>query len=101
MSGVSFPYIPDTISFVAVIFYGGLPPILFILLIELGNAKLLPFQNKKAKSSRGRQFLITSFHGLSLYLFGMGITLLLTEIGKKWVGRFNFEYIITSIKMKN
>ena len=90
MSDISFPIITDTIPFWAVGLFGTVGPILLIILIELGNARLLPFQNRN-ELSYGllfRKFGIFLFHGLSLFILGISIVLLLTEIGKRWIGEY-------------
>jgi len=52
------------------------------------NSKFFPFQDKSIDGGlRLRQFLILMYHSLSLFTFGVGITLLLTEIGKRWCGQ--------------
>lgn len=56
------------------------------------NASLLPFQSKK-KTNRWRTFGLCVFHSLSLFSLGISITLLLTEIGKRWVGRLRPHFI--------
>ena len=90
MSDISFPVITDTIPFWAVGIYGTIGPILLIILIELGNARLLPFQNRNELSFGllFRKFGIFLFHGLSLFILGISIVLLLTEIGKRWIGKY-------------
>lgn len=55
---------------------------LIITLVEIYNSKFFPFQDKSTDySTRIRQFLIVMFHALSLFIFGLGVVLLLTEIG--------------------
>jgi len=62
--------------------------VLIITLVEVYNSKFFPFQDKSIDSGlRIRQFLIVMFHSLSLFIFGLGVVLLLTEIGKRWCGR--------------
>ena len=94
MSDISFPYLPDTVSLFVVGIYGTLGPILIIILVELYNSKLIPFQqNDRTKRERFRVFSIILFHSLSLFIFGMGIQLLLTEIGKRWAGRLRPHFL--------
>ncbi|CAF0832752.1 unnamed protein product [Brachionus calyciflorus] len=90
MSDISFPFMPDTVPFWAVGIYGVAGPLLIILLVELLNAKIYPFQNTNGEPflSRLRSFGIYLFHAVSLFVFGISIVLLLTEIGKRWIGRF-------------
>lgn len=95
MSDIAYPYISDSIPFWVVGVYGTIGPIIFILLIELMNCKLLPFQNRRRQSVRFllRKFGIFVFHGISLFIFGISIVLLLTEIGKRWIGIMDFKFI--------
>jgi phosphatidate phosphatase len=95
-SDIFFPFLPDTIPFWAVGVYGTLGPILVIIFVESLNAQLLPFQQNKrnrTKTERRRKFLICLFHGMSLFILGCAITLLLTEIAKKWVGRLRPHFM--------
>ena len=87
-SDIFFPYKEDTIPFWAVGIYGTVAPILFIVGIELLNARLLPLQVNKqrlTRSERCRKYFICTFHALSLFGLGIALTLCLTEIGKRWV----------------
>jgi hypothetical protein len=61
MSDISYPFISDTIPFWVVAAYGTIGPIIFIILIEFGNSKLYPFQNRGNQPIR---FLLRKF-GLS------------------------------------
>ena len=91
-SDVFFPYKSDTIPFWAVGIYCTIGPIIIIVSVEILNAKLLFFQKKKEGGFRS--FLICLFHAISLFALGIAITLLLTEIGKRWIGRL--RYILTN-----
>ena len=87
MSDVSFPNLSETIPFYALAIYCVIPALLFILSVEAGNAKLYPLQNPfTIISGQWRQYLITGLHAFTLFVYGLGITLLLTEILKNWVG---------------
>lgn len=95
-SDIFFPLKEDTVPFWAVGIFATIGPLVFIILIELLNSKLLPFQKdiRNANlSTRRRRFLICMFHGISLFVLGISITLLLTEIGKKWVGRLRPHFM--------
>ena len=94
MSDISFPNLPDVVPFWAVGIYGIIGPIIAIILVELFNAALFPGQNPdKIKDSRLRQFGICVFHGISLFAFGISTVLLLTEIGKRWIGRLRPHFL--------
>ena len=93
---IVFPFLEDTIPFWAAGIFASIGPLLFILLVELLNAKLLPMQMNRDNlnfEKRKRKFLICLFHGWSLFVLGCAITLLLTEIGKKWVGRLRPHFL--------
>lgn len=95
-SDIFMPFKEDTVPFWAVGVYATIAPLIFITLIELLNARLLPLQvNKKNLSlkERRRKFFICLFHGVSLFVLGIAITLLLTEIGKRWIGRLRPHFI--------
>lgn len=92
MSDISFPYKKDTIKFWVVGLYGFLGPLVVIIFVEALNAKILPFQNKNGESLNLmlRRFGIYLFNSISLFIFGASIVLLLTEIGKRWIGNCYF-----------
>ncbi|CAF0856047.1 unnamed protein product [Brachionus calyciflorus] len=90
-SDIFMPYKDDTIPFWAVVLYATIGPIIFIIIIELINAKIQPF--RKNSKEKLKKFLICFLHGLSLFVLGIVITLLLTEIGKRWVGRLRPHFI--------
>lgn len=90
-SDIFFPYKADTIPFWAVGIYGTIGPILFIIPIELLNARVLPFQKNKyqlTRAQRWRKYFICTFHAISLFVLGIALVLCLTEIGKRWVYYF-------------
>ena len=92
MSDISFPLLTETIPFYAVGIYGVLGPLIAITLVEIGNARLL-FNQEKYFIQYGqllRKFFLYVFHAVSLFAFGIGIVLLLTEIGKRWIGKKKF-----------
>lgn len=90
-SDIFFPYAEDTVPFWAVGLYATIGPIVFIVLIELLNARLMPLQKNKLEltsKERVRKFFVCTFHALSLFILGIALTLCLTEIGKRWVSAF-------------
>ena len=91
-SDIFFPYKSDTIPFWAVGLYCTIGPVIIIICVEILNAKLLFFQKKKEGGLRS--FLICLFHAISLFALGIAITLLLTEIGKRWIGRLRSNLIL-------
>ena len=89
-SDIFMPFKEDTVPFWSVGIFATIGPLVFIFIIELLNARLIPFlKNKKNLSlrERKRKFFICFFHAVSLFALGIAITLLLTEIGKRWVSK--------------
>lgn len=89
---IFYPYKTDTVPFWAVGIFATFGPVLFIIPVELLNARLLPGL-KKRKNDAFRSFLICTFHSLSLFILGISLTLCLTEIGKRWIGRLRPHFI--------
>jgi phosphatidate phosphatase len=92
------PYYPDTIPYWAVALFGILGPLIFIVFSELVSFKLLFCAKKKGNAfkdsvSKRKWFVFSIIHGVSLFILGCGISLLLTEIGKRWVGRLRPHFI--------
>ena len=56
------------------------------------NATLLKSQRVNERKT-GKTFLIHFFHAISLFLMGAVITVLLTEIGKRWIGRLRPHFM--------
>lgn len=83
---IFFPYVPDTIPFWAIGIAGFLGPFVIILGTELFNI-IHDDTERPNKRSGFRTFLIHFFHAMSLFIMGIAVTLLLTEIGKRWIGR--------------
>lgn len=94
---IFYPYKKDTVAFWVVGIYGAIGPIIFIVLVELLNAKIINFCSDRPSNmnsrSKLRTFMICTFHSISLFLLGIAITLLLTEIGKRWVGRLRPHFM--------
>jgi phosphatidate phosphatase len=91
------PYKDDTVEFWVVGLYATLGPVVFIVFIELINSKIIFCKCQKSRSkpavSKKKLFFIATLHGLMLFLLGIAITLLLTEIGKRWVGRLRPHFM--------
>ena len=89
---IFFPNLPDTIPFYAVGLYGTIGPILIIFIIEALNASIFPLQKNKT-NDRWSVFGKCFYHAISLFILGIGMTLLITEIGKRWIGRLRPHFI--------
>jgi hypothetical protein len=85
-SDIVYPKKSDTVTMLTVLLYGVLGPIAFILGIELLNSKIINIGDKSRghpnSTTRRKNFFICIFHAISLFLLGLTITLLLTELGK-------------------
>lgn len=90
-SDIFYPYKKDTIPFWAVGIFGILGPLIVILGVEILNGHFFWFQ--RSKRNRFRRFFVCLFHALSLFILGISIVLLLTEIGKRWVGRLRPHFM--------
>lgn len=90
---IYYPYKSDTVEFWVVGIYGFLGPVLFIILVELKNSYIINFDDtitnreKPNTKSKLRNYFICVFHALSLFMLGIGVSLLITEVGKRWIGR--------------
>ena len=89
------PNLPDKVPFIVVVMYGTLVPIGFILLIELFNSNILKCLRKNitVPVSYRKQFIVSIAHATSLFILGLNLTLLVTEVGKRTVGRLRPHFI--------
>ena len=88
------PYKEDTIVFWVVGLYATLGPIIFIIFIELINSKIVFCKKSSSVGIKKRKlFGIAFLHALTLFILGIAITLLITEVGKRWVGRLRPHFI--------
>lgn len=90
---ISFPKMDDTVSLWVVGVVGSLVPIVIMLWVEVYKAKLFWFQDKQSITNRSRRFGIGAFHAVSLFVFGIALTLLVTEVGKRAVGRLRPHFL--------
>jgi hypothetical protein len=75
-SDVFYPYLTDTVPFWAVGVYGVASPIIIILIIEIVRAQVC-----SANKLSARQIFVSIYNFISLFVLGIGITLVITEIG--------------------
>jgi hypothetical protein len=86
------PLRDDTIKFYIVGIFGTIGPVFLIALIELVNvSNITTISNTKIV--RRSIFALYVTHALSLFILGIGINMLLTEIGKRWIGRLRPNFI--------
>ena len=89
------PYMDDIVSFMVVVTFGTLWPLFCIIVIELFNSNIVKCFRKKIiiPASSRKQFAVSVSHAASLFILGLNLTLLITEIGKKLVGRLRPHFI--------
>lgn len=93
------PYRPDTITTIQMIVFGFLIPTGFFIAIELVNSQAVAdacSQTKTPgfkKANRIRTFREHLLHAFTLFLLGMFVTVLITEVAKRWVGRLRPHFI--------
>jgi hypothetical protein len=108
MSDIGYPYLPETVPLWAVALYGILGPLLVFIFIEVQISKLL-FEDYYLERDgalepfavRLRRFFVGLYNVLSLFFYGMGITLLLTEIGKRLIGSFRPHFLSVCLPGNN
>jgi hypothetical protein len=90
MSGVSYPFLTETIPLYAVILLGIFPSLIIITGSEIFNHLVLLREENALDTGRQRirRFIVNMYHTLALFAFGLGVTLLFTEILKKMVGKY-------------
>ena len=88
-------HMDDTVKFWIVVIYGTFGPIIFIILIELMNSNFIIVTKKNVMPLvlRKKLFFVSSSNGLLIFLQGLAITLLITELGKRWVGRLRPHFM--------
>ncbi len=94
---ILLPYRRDTITTLEMIIFGFLFPTFFIILIELINSKALNNRcsnqkkiNDKKRVSKFREYVL---HAFTLFLLGMFVTVVITEVVKRWVGRLRPHFL--------
>ena len=96
---IFYPYKPDTVELYVVALFGVLGPVFFIILTELKNSRVIDVEakcrelNRNVVKHKKRTFFICLFHALSIFALGIAVTLLITEIGKRWIGRLRPHFI--------
>ena len=69
------------------------PAIKFNLILITANLICIIEWTGLSYSSRATPILISLFNGIITFLFGLVTTLLLTEIGKRWIGRLRPNFL--------
>ncbi len=87
MSDFTYPYIVSTMPVYAVALFVFLANFILIGLVEAYNAKLLFCKSDGRSFDELRTFSIMTYHSISLFTYGFGLNLLVTEIIKRLSGR--------------
>lgn len=87
-----YPYKADTVPFWAVGVYGALGPLVFFIAVELLNVNMFQYR-RKSSPSKVRFYFTGIFNAISLFALGIAVTLLVTEIGKRWIGRLRPHFM--------
>lgn len=93
---ISYPHLQETVKLWVVGLFASLGPVIFFFIIELMNSGLMccfKELSKMGKKQKFRQFLICFFHTCSLFVLGIATSLLLTEIGKRMIGRLRPHFL--------
>ena len=90
---IFYPYFANTMPFRKVFVCGVLGPILIFLVVEILNVITNKDHKVMDNRSKVKNFFIHFFHAFSLFAMGLVITLLLTEIGKRWIGRLRPHFM--------
>ena len=61
--------------------------------VELYNAFYINSSEDKIFKEKLKSFIICALHGISLFVLGISTTLVLTEIGKRWIGRLRPHFL--------
>jgi len=93
---IQYPFRPDTIPMWLLAIYGGIGPILIFFCVELWVVS--PFhcgRGSGGKRLRQRQvdYLKTIIHTVFLFVLGIAVCFLITEVGKRTIGRLRPYYI--------
>lgn len=93
------PYQKNTISTISLVLFGFFIPVIAIIVVELINSNLLHnFFNskKKLKFERNvdkktlKKYILSS---ITIFLLGCFVTVLITEITKRWIGRLRPHFL--------
>jgi phosphatidate phosphatase len=93
MSDVSFSDKKSTVPTWAVGVYGISGGIIIFIIVESIISKIFQNDLNITVRSKLRMFSINIYHAISLFFFGISCTLVLTEIGKRWIGRLRPNFL--------
>jgi len=89
---IRFPYLPDTIPLWFAGFYGATACTVIIMLTEVYVWRPC-CANKEDHVRKSSKFVLYMLHGLVLYALGAISTLLITEVGKRTIGRLRPHFM--------
>ncbi|CAF1328146.1 unnamed protein product [Adineta ricciae] len=95
-TSIQYPFRPDTIPMWVLAIYGGLGPILIFCCVELWVVR--PFSCGRAAGGhsvkqRRTDYLKVIFHTVFLFILGIAVCFLITEVGKRTIGRLRPYYL--------
>jgi len=95
-TSIQYPFRPDTIPMWLLAIYGGVGPIIIFCCVELWVVR--PFHCRRGPgghSLRQRQvdYLKVIFHTVFLFILGIAVCFLITEVGKRTIGRLRPYYV--------
>jgi hypothetical protein len=102
-SDITYPLQTETVPVWLLGLYCGLPVIVFVLFSEVFTVELLVGPKREEEFmpkefiKKLKHYLICVMHAFALFAFGLAATVLISELGKRWVGRpSKFQFILFS-----
>lgn len=95
-TSIQYPFRPDTIPMWLLAIYGGAVPIIIFCIVELWVVR--PFSCGRGSSRPSVQqrlvdYLKVVFHTIFLFILGIAVCFLITEVGKRTIGRLRPYYL--------
>lgn len=95
-TSIQYPFRPDTIPMWLLAIYGGVVPIIIFCIVELWVTR--PFNcrrgsGEEAVKQRRIDYFKTIFHTVFLFVLGITVCFLITEVGKRTIGRLRPYYL--------
>ncbi|CAF0767411.1 unnamed protein product [Adineta steineri] len=93
---IQYPFRPDTIPMWVLAIYGGVGPIIIFCIVELWVVRPFNCRGKSDKQSAGQRridYFKSVLHTISLFVLGIAVCFLITEVGKRTIGRLRPYYV--------
>ncbi|CAF1052227.1 unnamed protein product [Rotaria sordida] len=95
-TSIQYPFRPDTIPMWILAIYGGLGPIIIFCCVEIWVIR--PFHCGRGRGGhnlkqRQIDYVKTIFHTVFLFILGIAVCFLITEVGKRTIGRLRPYYL--------